>query len=198
MNNKTLGTLAMIGAPCMLLGTLTEMAFPHLAQSWFTGVWGLLYITPWMGIMVAMHRAGVLGSTFLGRAMPWVLIVTLTLADISNLMYLPAAGNKPSYFFYIDLFWPISHVLMIVVGIVAIRAKVLLGWQRYVPLLMGLWLPFALGTLALLGRNTTSLLIGGLYNAIVVMLLAYIARTLPNKKAPHRAPLQSFQPVLQS
>lgn len=198
MNNKTLGTLAMIGAPCMLVGAVIEMAVPHLTNSWFTGVWGLMYITPWMGIMIALNRAGALGSGVLGKALPWVLMITLTLADISNLMWLFAAKNKPASFFYTDLFWPISHLLMILVGIVAIRARVLSGWQRYVPLIMGLWLPFALGALALLGRNTTSFLIGGLYNTVIVLLLAYIARNLPDKKAPHIEQFRSFQPVLQS
>lgn len=198
MNNKTLGTLAMIGAPWMLLGTLIEMAFPHLTDSWFTGVWGLLYITPWMGIMIALHRAGTLGSSHLGKALPWVLIATLTLADLSNLMWLFGAKNKPAFFFYIDLFWPISHLLMIVVGILAIRAKVLSGWQRYIPLIMGLWLPLALGLLALMGRTTTCFLIGGLYNAAVVMLLAYIARNLPDKKPGRTLKILSFKPVLQA
>ena len=197
MNNKTLGTLALIGAPFLLIGSFMEIKISALSNTWFTGLWGILYITPWMGSMIALHRAGALGTSRIGKAMPWILLTTLTIADISNIICLFGAQNKVPFFFYLDLFWPISHLLMLVVGIVAIRAGVLQGWKRYVPLAMGTWLPFALGTVAILGRTQTSFLIGGLYNAAVVILLALVVRNLPEKQdtAPEAAP--QFQPVLQ-
>lgn len=196
MNNKTLGTLALIGAPAMAADTLAEATYPSLFDSWFTGMWGLVYITAWMCSIIAMKRSGALGNSRLGKAMPYVLMTTLSLANVANLIWLFAAKAKPSFFMAIDLFWPISHILMLVVGVLAIRAKKLTGWRRYVPLIMGLWLPFALGSLALIGRTQTGFFIGGLYNAIVVVLLALAVRSLPEPDAGNRTK-QQFRPVLQ-
>jgi hypothetical protein len=58
MNNKTLGTCALIGAPAMFIGTLAEDAYPQLSDSWFTGVWGLLYITAFMCLCTADNAFG--------------------------------------------------------------------------------------------------------------------------------------------
>jgi hypothetical protein len=58
MNNKTLGTLALIGAPFLLIGFKAEQHYAFLADSWFTGAWGLVYITAWLCSVAALHRLG--------------------------------------------------------------------------------------------------------------------------------------------
>ena len=196
MTNKTLGNCALIGAPAMAIGTLAEASYPHLFDSWFTGVWGILYITAFMCSIAGIKQAGVLGSSKLGKAMPYVLLATLTLANVSNLIWLFAAKNKPSFFMPIDLCWPLSHILMLAVGVLVIRAGKLAGWKRYVPLIMGLWLPFALTMLSVLGRTQTGFVVGGLYNFIIVVLLAMVVRNLPEPNTTANVQ-PKFKPVLQ-
>jgi hypothetical protein len=63
-----------------------------------------------------------------------------------------------------------------VVGITVIRAKVLAGWRRYVPLAVGLWFPLTMLGVVLVGRTSPYLFYVPYYSAIAWTLLALAVR----------------------
>jgi hypothetical protein len=182
MTNKQLGTLAIIGAPAMFLGVYLETSNASLKDTWFTGAWGIIYITAWMCSLLVFYRNQVAGDGF-GKWLMRVMFVTLTIANISNVIQLLAPNNKPAYFFYIDMCWPLSNVLLLVLGItIAIKGR-LQGAARYIPLAAGLWLPIALGSLAVFGESKLMFFLTGLYSAIMWTLMGIVARNLPEERS---------------
>ena len=175
MNNKTLGTLALIGAPFLCIGMNIELNYLPLKDTWFTGLWGILYMTPWMGSIVALQRMKAAGESLFGRRLLQVILLTLTIANISNLWRLLMPFEEmPSWFLYVDLFWPLSNTIMLVVGITVLVANVLKGWMRFVPLAVGCWLPFSLCVVALFGQQPITFLLSGVYSAFGWTALAIV------------------------
>jgi hypothetical protein len=86
MPNRILAVFALLGSPWLFLGFLFENKYPHLLDSWFTGFWGLLYITGWMCSVIGLQRMKATGTGKFGKSILWILIVALLLADISNVM----------------------------------------------------------------------------------------------------------------
>jgi hypothetical protein len=178
MTNKQLGTLAIVGAPSMWIGVYLETTNASLKDTWFTGAWGIIYITAWMCSLWVFYRNNVAGDGF-GKWLMRVMFVTLTIANISNVIQLLSPHNKPEYFFYIDMCWPLSNVLLLALGIaIAIKGR-LHGAARYIPLAAGLWLPVALGSLVVFGESKVMFFLTGLYSAIMWTLMGVIARNLP-------------------
>jgi hypothetical protein len=179
MNNKVLGALALAGAPFLFIGFFLEFTNKQLENSWFTGFWGFIYITAWMCSIVALQKVKATGDGWFGRSIFWIILISLTVANVSNIYQWAVPENKPSFFFYIDLFWPLSNLLMMVVGITVLVAKKLNGWKRFIPLVVGLWLPIALGFMFVMGKTPLSMIIGGVYSLIAWTLLAIMVRSLP-------------------
>ncbi|MDQ3290572.1 MAG: hypothetical protein M3Q05_04715 [Bacteroidota bacterium] len=181
MKNKTLGILALIGAPALLIGMHLEQAYKSLSDSWFTGVWGIIYISAWIASIIALRRIEATGKSQFGRTILWVITGTLILANISNVYQLIAPQDKSILFLILDSFWPISNLIMLVVGITVIKAKVLTGWKRYVPLVVGLWFPLTMLTMALAGRDAPIMVFVPYYTAVAWSSLAIVVITTEQK-----------------
>jgi hypothetical protein len=102
-----------------------------------------------------------------------VLLIALNIANISNVIQIIVEKEKPSYFMFFDLFWPLSNIIMLIVGIMVIVAKRLQGWKRYIPLATGMWFPLAMLT-SLIDNRIVSFIFGGFYSAIAWALLAIV------------------------
>lgn len=77
---------------------------------------------------------------------------------------------------FVDLFWPLSNIIMLIVGIMVIVAKGLPGWKRYIPLATGMWFPLAM--LSYFTDNRfLSFFFGGIYSVIAWTLLATVVIT---------------------
>jgi hypothetical protein len=187
---QTLGVLALIGAPFLLLGPLLAQGYPPLSGPWFYGVWAFVYITAWMCSIQGLRLLEATGRSRFGKGILWVITGTLVLADLSNLYALAAPGEKSALFLCLDAFWPLSNLAMLVVGIAVVAAKGLPGWRRYVPLLAGLWLPFTLAVKALM--DTGTLLIDapvvGIYSALAWSLLAVVVGTTKKQASGRMQP----------
>jgi Na+-translocating ferredoxin:NAD+ oxidoreductase RnfE subunit len=86
-------------------------------------------------------------------------------------------------FFILDLFWPLSNVFMLVLGIVIAIKGVLKGWRRYVVLAVGLWLPVALGFSFLLGReHAYAYYPGAVYSVLAWTWLGWMIFTSEQEK----------------
>ena len=77
---------------------------------------------------------------------------------------------------FFDLFWPLSNVIMLIVGITVIAVKRLPGWKRYVPLATGIWFPLAMLS-SLIDGKFLSYFFGGIYSALGWALLALVIIT---------------------
>ncbi|WP_224998496.1 hypothetical protein [Cesiribacter sp. SM1] len=181
MNNKMLGTLALVGAPWLLIGTVVEDQFPalELKDSWWSGVWGIMYISGWMFSMLGLQRIKATGNSLFGKVILRVVLASLTLANVSNVMRFFLVPEYPGYFYFFDFCWPISNILMLVVGTMVIVSKGLPGWKRYVPLVVGLWLPIVVSISELLnfGMGPVTFNVYIFYSAIAWSVLALIVMT---------------------
>lgn len=77
---------------------------------------------------------------------------------------------------FLDLFWPLSNVIMLIVGITVIVAGRLQGWKRYIPFATGLWFPLAL-LCSFIDNSLVSFLFGGFYSVVAWTLLAFVIIT---------------------
>jgi hypothetical protein len=176
MNYKLLSICGLFAAPWLYIGTLVEATNARLSDTWFTGLWGIIYLSGWMCTVIALQSIRATGNNWFGKSILWLLVISLALANLSNIIQIIVQKNKPSWFFYIDLFWPLSNLIMFVAGIAVVRAGILVGWKRYVPLFVGLWLPIALASMKM--GYMLSILFGGIYSAIAWTLLAVLVGTL--------------------
>ena len=185
MNNRTLGILALIGAPFLGLGMIVEQFYSLLHDSWFTGVWGLLHISAWLCSITALRRLAVTGQGQFGQGILRVITGTLVIANISNVYQLLLPGEKTVMFIILDAFWPLSNLIMLGVGIAVIVAKGLPGWRRYVPLAVGLWFPFTVLCMGVTGSWAAATPASSLYSTVAWTVLAVVVlqnRTLQPTK----------------
>ncbi len=190
-SNRTLGILGFLGAHYMLIAPLLPIRYPALAQSAFDGLIGLLFMLTWMGSLLGLIRLNVMGHSSFGRFIIRANLVTLALANIWNLYQAIDPNANTILYRVLDLFWPISMVMMLVVGIMVVRVGTLRGWRRYVPLAVGLWLPLtallgklmgiALGNIEAQAVDSTQyvLVLSGVYASIGWCSLAYLIWSTP-------------------
>ena len=105
MSNRLLGILALIGSPWLFIGTYLEERMPHLSDSWFTGVWGILFISGWTCAAIALKRLKATGNSAFGKVILIILIISLCVANVSNVIQIFVEGDKPPYFIFFDLFY---------------------------------------------------------------------------------------------
>ena len=192
LSNRTLGTLGIINAPFLLISMILIERYPDLKKTAFDGLSGLIFMLPWMGSLLGLIRLNATGSSAFGRWIIRINLVTLTLANFWNIYNAVEPWANTPLFWFLDAFWPISMLAMLVVGITVARVGVLSGWQRYVPLAVGLWLPFtalageligvilpAVAPLSAPHSMLYAMITSGVYAAVCWGLLAYIVRTTP-------------------
>lgn len=189
LTNSTLGTIGIIGAPLMQIAMLLPGFYPELAKTAFDGLSGLAFMLAWMGSLVGLMRLNATGSSAFGRFIIRANLVTLTLANCWNIYQAIEPGANTPLYWFLDAFWPISMVMMLLVGSTVARVGRLRGWRRYVPLAVGLWLPLT----ALVGKlmslplvnmsangsdtNQYVMILSGIYATVCWGLLAYLVRS---------------------
>ena len=198
LTNRTLGTLGFLGAHYLLIAPLLPMRYPALAQSAFDGLVGLFFMLTWMGSLVGLIRLNATGRSGFGRFIIRANLATLALANVWNIYEAIEPNANTLVYRVLDMFWPISMVMMLLVGITVARVGILRGWRRYVPLAVGLWLPFtmilgkAMG-LALVNMSAQAadgtlyiLLISGVYASVCWCLLGYVVWSTPKAQPIRR------------
>jgi hypothetical protein len=172
MNNKILGSLALAGAPFFLLSSFLQPYFTFMHQQQFYGIWGCIYITAWMCSIRGLQRLQATGESKFGKSILWMMLGSLMLANVSNAYQIILPGTRSQFFIILDSFWPLSNLLMLVIGITVAIAKKIKGWRRFVPLMVGLWFPFLVLCMNLFGRSGITGTIGAVYSAVAWSLLA--------------------------
>ena len=173
MNNRLLGTLAMICAPALLIEGLLLRGQENAS---ITGIASMIFMAGWICSNIGMWRMRATGTGKWGRAVLIIQLVGLVLAFIFGFFEATRLLGRESIIFNItDAAWPLSMLWMIVVGITVIRAKRFSGWWRFVSLLCPFWLVIAIvGDIAL---GATGGFIGVGYAAVLWALLGYVVRS---------------------
>jgi hypothetical protein len=145
VTNRFLGTVGMLASP-MMLAEMLIFGFQQHGSNRVVGVLGTIYIVGWFCSAVGMRRSRVTGDNALSRGVFVLQLFGLLLALLWSLQEIIHSGVDTSGVFYrvTDAAWPLSHLLMLVVGILTLRAGVWRGWRRFAPLLVGLALPVAI------------------------------------------------------
>lgn len=183
MNLRLLGLCAITGAPFLLITYITFGAALAEQKTALDGLYSLLYISGWMCSIIGLWHTRATGTGRWGRFVLVVQLLFLTLANISNIMLLAQIGLHTKGYFILDLFWPVSNIWMLATGITVATAKRLRGWMRYVPLIVGLWIPVTLLLMGMFGKQSPAMLISGLYSAIAWVLLGGVVYQLDLKRA---------------
>jgi len=188
MNNQTLGTIAMICAPALLIEGLLVRGGENAA---ITGIASMVFMVGWICSNIGMHRMQATGIGWWGHAVLIIQLVGLVLAFLFGFFEATGLLGSDSVIFDVtDAAWPLSMLWMVVVGVTVIRAKRLSGWQRFVPLLCPFWLPIA-GIVGMIFGWVTGNIVGFGYAAVLWVLLGNIVRS--NSQQPVPTPRPSVQ-----
>jgi hypothetical protein len=182
MNNRVLGTIGMICAPAMLVGGLLQVQQENAP---IEGIASMVFMLGWISSNTGMWRIRATGTGKWGRGVLLIQLVGLVLAFAFGFFEATGLLGRESFVFNVtDAAWPLSMLWMIVVGITAIVAKRLSGWQRFVPLLCPLWLLIAM-VISMAFGGTAGSIVGFGYAAVLWALLGYVVvRTESRRPAP--------------
>ena len=181
MCNKVLGAVALICAPFLCIDFLDNQV--HSSVSWTTGLYGFIYMLGWMASITGLYRLNATGSYPAAKAILIFQFLFLLLAQAFNVDVIIHGSIYNELQSGLDPFWPLSNGFMIITGIAVIRANLLQGWHKWIPLITGFWLPLMLLFKAM---GIENLYFAGFYSAIAWTLLAiviYTARPFAYKKA---------------
>lgn len=153
VTNRFLGTVGMLASP-MMLAEMLIFGFKQHGSNRVIGILGVIYTVGWICSALAMRRSRVTGDNRLSRGAFVIQLAGLLLALLWSLQEIIYSGIDMSGLFYrvTDAAWPLSHLLMLAIGILTLRARVWEGWRRFTPLLVGLALPAAVAAALVAGE----------------------------------------------
>ena len=184
LKTKLLGAAGIVGAQMWALDALYRHAYglgggPNDRVS---GVLNLLYIIGWACSAVALRRLRVTGRGLAAAAAYVVQCLGLTLAGLISLneaLDLKVGAAHPLYI-VVDAAWPLSHLFMLVVGVLVRRAGVWRGWRRLPCFVCGLALPAFFAAVPALGEDARFVFI--IFVTTGFTLLGNAVRTAPIKE----------------
>jgi len=181
-SNKMLGLCGMVAAPFLTFQLLAGQAADAYNTS-LGGFFDLVYMVGWMCSIVGLMRLQAAGFRKNSQLLFYIQLAFLCVANVWNIWVIIDPTNNSTFFYILDLFWPLSNVFMLVIGIVIAVKGVLKGWRRYVVLIVGLWLPAALGFSFLLGReHAYAYYPGAAYSVFAWALLGWMIFTSKHGK----------------
>ena len=180
-SNKTLGIIAMIGAPFLFL----EMSTGNfgLANTPAPGLCDLMYMIGWLCSIIGVRRQHAAGDNKHAKRLMNLNIIFLCFACVWNIWEAIDPTNSTILYRILDAFWPASNMLLLITGImIAIKGK-LTGFSRYTPLIAGFWLVFACLFGMIAGRSPISFYVIGGYTIVAWFLLGWSVYKSGNKEA---------------
>jgi hypothetical protein len=178
MNNRILGTIAMICAPALFIEGVTLPTQNNVT----IGIASIVFMLGWACSNIGMQRMQAIGTGLAAKIVLWVQLFGILMAMLFGFLEATEIVAEDNLLFIItDLCWPLSMVFMIVVGIMAIRANRWAGWQRFAPLLCAAWLPVAMligmGAANNPALETASSIVGLAWTGVTWFVLALVVRS---------------------
>ena len=178
LSNKMLGAIAMVAAPLLSFQKLGGGHAANANNISLGGVFDLIYMLGWMCSIVGLMRLQATATSKKSSVLLYIQLALLCVANTWNVWVIFDPLNNSALFRVLDMFWPLSNVNMLVLGIAIAVTGRLKGWRRYVVLIVGLWLPVALGGSLLLGReNGAAFYTGCVYSTVAWALLGWMIYT---------------------
>lgn len=182
MKNKTIGLIALACSPFLAIDLSLHGGFDKYNPTSIGGLFNFIYMTGWLLSILALRQMHANAK----KAVKTVFIlqvIFLTLAEISNIWIIVEPGSGNSLYLVLDLFWPISNGFMLITGLTILISRQIKGWQRFIPLFAGLWLPVSIALWTSLGKTPVTVACVGIYSAIAWSVLALAVYTsLPSAK----------------
>jgi hypothetical protein len=126
LNNRLLGTIAMICAPALLIEALLLQGQENAP---ITGSASMVFMAGWVCSNIGMWWMRATGTGNWGRAVLLIQLVGLVLAFLFGLFEATGLlGSESLVFNVTDAAWPLSMLWMIVVGVTVVVAKQISGW----------------------------------------------------------------------
>lgn len=174
---RLLGAVGMIGAPFLMLESVSHYFLNITGSSPLGGFLELFYLGGWISSVIGLGMLQATGRGKAGKTILGLQLLGLTLATIFSLfnIFLPDLNPDSVIFQITDLAWPLSHTFMLVVGSAALITKRLTGWTRFAPLACGLAVP-SLMVVMMIGGEQMALLFFGPYTWVMFTLLGYAVR----------------------
>lgn len=139
MNNRSLGTLAMVCAPALLVEAFLTRDQP---SALVTGIASMIFMLGSLCSHVGLWRIAATGRGWWGRAVLGIEMTLVVLAFLFGLFEAAGILGETNIIWNItNVAWPLSMVFMLVVGITAVVAGRLPVPHRFIPVLCGLALP---------------------------------------------------------
>jgi len=179
MRLSILGILGIIGSFFMAIEGLLINRSQNLNSS-VGGACELIYMLGWMCSIYGLKIIHADAKRWIRNVLSLELIF-LTLANTWNTWNIFDPNNLSPLYFALDMFWPVSNLFMIVVGIAIMKAGILQGWKRYIPLIVGLWFPLGLVTWAIAGKEISFIQMD-LYSIVCWGLMGFVVLSSKDEK----------------
>ena len=166
----TLSLIAMAASPFLFI----QLYLDDWGVTSTGGLCGFIYMTGWACTIVALLRLNATGAGEKNKVILYIQLATLTIAQAWNVWTIADPQNSNQLYAIIDFFWPMSNITLLIAGIIIAVKGVLRGWQRYIVLIAGSWLPFSLIIFGLIGQETASLILSGGYSTIAWFGMGYL------------------------
>jgi hypothetical protein len=135
----------MVCAPGLLMDAIVRYVAGDTGDGVITSssIVGLLYLSGWAASMIGFRRLRLTGNGMVARIVFWLQMVGLVLAAGQQLMELSKAPTllHSRFFGICDMAWPLSHLLMLVVGGMVLATGRVHSHARFAALGCGLSLP---------------------------------------------------------
>lgn len=142
---RSLGLAGMVCAPGMLVDAIVRYAAGDAGEGVITSssIVGLFYLFGWAVSMIGFRRLRLTGDGVASRIVFWLQMVGLVLAAGQQMMELTKAPSllHSRFFGICDMAWPLSHLLMVVVGGMVLATGRVHSFARFASLGCGLALP---------------------------------------------------------
>lgn len=168
---RILGIVGMIGSPFLGL-EFASQGLEEGSSDRFGATLGLIFTVGWFCNALGLLLLGVTGRRLPARILLWVELIGVVLASLFQVYEIVAPGSDSLLYTITDIAWPLSMVVLLISGIVAIVARRFDGWLRFTPAFAAAWLPLGLFVYPLLGE-APGLAAAGLHTAIGWFLIGY-------------------------
>lgn len=169
--HRFLGLIGMVTSPFMFL-SFAANGFSQGDSNQLGAALGFLFSLGWFCTILGLWRLGATGRRWPSRLLLGAQLVTVPLAIVFQVYEFVAPGSASILYTITDICWPLSMLLLLITGIVAIFARAFDSWLRFTPLLAALWLPVGIAAMGILGAAGGQA-ISGLHTAIGWALLGY-------------------------
>jgi hypothetical protein len=173
-NTRLLGIIAIIGSPWMFIDFINNGLYDRFNATSISGIRNSIFMIGWICSVLGLYQLHAMGNKRWQKNIIITQLIFLFLALCWSVFEIFAPNSSSPIFYYLNFSWPLAGFLMIVTGIVIIRAKKLKGWKRYMPLLAGFWFPQTVLIYLIDPNSFTWLVISGIYATVVFSLLGFV------------------------